>query len=85
MSLGNTPAKKTAHAQASHSTIPGAKRIFDDTDRHSPNTRAEDPRLRTKNVDVMRAPYGPFTYSLRYRYLGSKSVRRMCSRIIALA
>jgi hypothetical protein len=59
------PARKTAQAHASHNNKPGTKRNLDTTERHSPRDRANDPALRMKKVEVIKAPYGPRAYSLR--------------------
>jgi hypothetical protein len=59
------PARKTAHAQVSHNNKPGTRRNLDTTERHSPRDRAKDPALRTKKVEVIKAPYGLRAYSLR--------------------
>jgi hypothetical protein len=59
------PARKTAHAQVSHNTKPGTKCSLDATERHSPRNNAKEPALRTKKVEVIKAPYGPRAYSLR--------------------
>jgi hypothetical protein len=50
------PARKTAHAQVSHNNWPGKKRSFQETDHHSPKDNVKDPELRTKKVEVIRAP-----------------------------
>jgi hypothetical protein len=59
------PARKTAHAHVNHDARPGTKYNLDATERYSPRSNAKEPTLRTKKVEVIKAPYGPRAYSLR--------------------